>query len=172
MVVTVSGSTLSAVVGSLTDGAQYYFRVIAINSVGESVPSVAVVAIPLAPPSGQLNCAVAPSGCGLPDATNTGMVVGTPLTVINGDVNVTVAGTVIEGRDIRGCVRCSPPNVTIRNSKITCTFGYAILIEQGVGGNLLIEDVEVDCRNSPTTGIGEYGVIGSAGQHPRMYQRV
>jgi hypothetical protein len=154
----VSGSTQVAAIPSLTNGVQYYFRVIAINSVGESLPSEVVAAMPLAAPSGQLNCAVAPSGCGLPDETNTGVVGGTPLTRIDGDVTVTVAGTVIEGKDIRGCVRVLAPNVTIRNSKVTCTFAYAILIEARAGGNLLVEDVEVDCLNSPTNGIGEYGV--------------
>ncbi|MEV0384656.1 hypothetical protein [Nonomuraea sp. NPDC050643] len=107
-----------------------------------------------------VNCALKPSRCGYPDATNTGVPAGTKLTVVNGHLSITKAGTVIDGKDIRGCVLVKAPNVTIRRSKVTCTGHYAIgsFVEEYKGGGLLIEDVEVDCRDHHTTGVGSYGM--------------
>lgn len=106
------------------------------------------------------NCAPKPSACGLPDATNTGVPAGTSLTVVNGDVYVTTAGTVIDAKDIRGCVIIEAANVTIRRSKISCPNYYTIanLRENYRGGSVLIEDSEVDCRNTSGNGLGYYGI--------------
>ena len=70
------------------------------------------------------------------------------------------AGTVVEGKDIRGCVLVKASNVTIRRSKVTCTSGYGIASfpEEYSGGGLVVEDVEVDCANSGATAIGYYGL--------------
>jgi hypothetical protein len=64
---------------------------------------------------GQPDCAPKPSDCGYPDATNTGVPAGTKLEVMTGDQKITEAGTVIEGKDIRGCITVVAPHVTIRN---------------------------------------------------------
>jgi hypothetical protein len=106
------------------------------------------------------NCAAKPSGCGLPDATNTGVPAGTRLTVVTGDLTVTKAGTVVDGKDIRGCVLVKAPNVTIRRSRVACPSFYVIgsFTESYRGGGLLVEDVEVDCKNTQGTGIGSYGL--------------
>lgn len=53
-----------------------------------------------------------------PDASNTGVPAGTSLTVYNGDMNITTAGTTVENQDIRGYVNVAAANVTIRNSRI------------------------------------------------------
>jgi hypothetical protein len=105
------------------------------------------------------NCAPNPSACGLPDATNTGVPPGTKLTVVGGDLTVKKAGTVVANKDIRGCVSVEAPNVTIRDSKISCPSFYVISsFEQTYsGGGLLIENVEVDCQNTSGTGVGSYG---------------
>jgi hypothetical protein len=107
------------------------------------------------------NCSPKPSGCGLPDATNTGVPASTKLSVVDGNLTVTEAGAVIEGKDIRGCVDVKAPNVTIRRSKVACTDFYVIgsFTDSNSGGNLLIEDVEVDCKNTNGTGIGSYGLV-------------
>ncbi len=107
----------------------------------------------------QPNCAPHPAGCGFPDATNTGVPAGTKLTVVNGDMEVHQAGTVIDGKDIRGCVAVMAANVTIRRSKISCTSYYVVgsFSEEYKGGGLTIEDVEIDCRNTNSTGIGSFG---------------
>src|SRR5262249_58867725 len=66
------------------------------------------------------HCEGKPSQCGYPDETNTGVPPGTTLTQVNGDIDVKVDGTVIDGQDIHGCVRVQAANVTIRNSKVSC----------------------------------------------------
>lgn len=104
----------------------------------------------------------APS-CALPNYPNetcTGVPAGTVLTIINGDLEIKTAGTVVDGKDIRGCVIVQAPNVTIRNSKITCTSFYGVASYQSSDeGGLLIEDVEVDCANHNSTGISFQGMI-------------
>lgn len=51
-------------------------------------------------------------------ASTTGVPTGTTLKVHNGDLNITKAGTVISGLDIRGLVKINAINVTIKNSII------------------------------------------------------
>ena len=51
-------------------------------------------------------------------ASTTGVPTGTTLKVHNGDLNITTAGTVISGLDIRGLVKINAINVTIKNSII------------------------------------------------------
>ena len=127
------------------------------GSVASTRPTGQPVAVPT-----QLGCSSTPSACGYPDATNTGVPPGTTLTVVDGDLTVRKAGAVIEGKDIRGCVIIKASNVTIRRSKVTCTFGYGIgsFPEEYSGGGLVVEDVEVDCANSGATAIGYYGLTG------------
>lgn len=86
-----------------------------------------------------------------PDAACTGPT-STNLTVHNGNMSVSTPGTVVEGRDIRGCVSVNAADVTIRNTKITCGFAYGIFTYQNTV-NLTVEDVEIDCGGTPTTGI-------------------
>lgn len=107
------------------------------------------------------NCSPKPSACGLPDATNTGVPAGTALSVTTGDVDVSQPGAVLEGRDIRGCVTITAPNVTIRRSKITCTFGYGVQSAPTgySGGPVTIEDTEIDCAGSGATAIGYANTI-------------
>lgn len=106
------------------------------------------------------NCAPRPSRCGLPDGTNTGVPPGTRLTVLNGDQKITRAGTVIDGKDIRGCVEIEAPRVTIRRSKISCTGFYVVanFAERYSGGGALLQDVEISCQRSNGTGVGDYGL--------------
>ena len=69
---------------------------------------------------------------------------GTVLTVVNGNMDIRTAGTVIENKDIRGCVSVNASNVIIRRSKISAN---CILIIWNYGTNLLVEDVEIICPN-------------------------
>ena len=71
--------------------------------------------------SDETNCAPRPSRCGFPDETNTGVPPGVKLAVLNGNQEIKKPGTVIDGKDIRGCVDVMAANVTIRRSKISCT---------------------------------------------------
>lgn len=110
-------------------------------------------------PAVPAGCSAKPSSCGLPDSTNTGVPKGTKLTVINGDYYVQKAGTVVDRKDIRGCVYVQAPNVTIKRSKVTCDWAFAIrsLDKEYSGGGLTIEDVEISCANSTATGVAHYG---------------
>jgi hypothetical protein len=94
------------------------------------------------PPTRTSNCLPAPSACGLPDGSNTGFPTGTALKVVNGNVSVSTAGTVIDGQDIKGCLSVSAANVVVRNSRITCQGAWVITAR---GANLLIQDTEVSC---------------------------
>lgn len=51
-------------------------------------------------------------------ASTTGVPSGTTLKVHNGDLNITTAGAIISGLDIRGLVKINAINVTIKNSII------------------------------------------------------
>ncbi len=79
-----------------------------------------------------------------PDSDSTGVPSSTSLTVVAGWVSATVPGQVLEGLDIRGCVRVKASNVIIRRSRVTCDgTDYAIGQVNGATG-LLVEDVEID----------------------------
>lgn len=115
----------------------------------------------------QTNCEPHPDTCGYPYSGNTGVPAGTALTLLDlpaGYMDVTVPGTVIEGKDVRGCIIVKAANVTIRNSKVSCPDYYVIYNSRSYysGGGLLIENVDLSCKDSsgnPTqgTGISDYG---------------
>lgn len=88
-------------------------------------------------------CAPYPS---FPDANCTGVPPGTVLTP-SGAMNITVAGTIINARDINGPVVVNAPNVTIRNSRITTNTFW--VIENNSTG-LLVENSEIS--NKPVMG--------------------
>lgn len=103
-----------------------------------------------------------PAGCALPaypDATCTGVPAGVALTVVNGDMTINTAGTVVDGKDIRGCVTVHAPGVVIRNSKISAACGYVVDSYGYTGTGLVIEDSEVFCPpGNGGTAIGEDNV--------------
>jgi hypothetical protein len=82
---------------------------------------------------------------------------GTSLTVVNGDLTIKTANTVIDGRDIRGCVTVQAPGVVIRNSKVSCP-NFIVISSFGgayTGDGLLVEDSEIDCQNTGGTAMGD-----------------
>lgn len=89
-----------------------------------------------------------------PSAACTGVPAGTNLTVVDGDVEVDTANTVIDGQDIRGCVLVNAPGVVVRRSKMNCVASEA---DSYSGAAVVLEDVEIDCGNSKgTTAVGDY----------------
>jgi hypothetical protein len=101
------------------------------------------------------------AGCPLPnypDASCTGVPAGITLTVVNGGVDITTPNTVIDSKDIRGCVSIHAPGVIIRNSKIACSSSYAVDSIGYTGTWLLIEDSEIQCNNTSGTAVGEENV--------------
>jgi hypothetical protein len=63
-------------------------------------------------------CAAAPSACGFPDATNTGVPAGTSLTTYNRDVDITAAGSTFQNAVVHGTLNIDADNVTVRNVQV------------------------------------------------------
>lgn len=76
-----------------------------------------------------------------PDASNTGVPPGTVLRKQSGGISITQDGTVIDGVDLNGSFDISASNVVIRNSKITGTNWWGILLRSGT--NLTIVNCEI-----------------------------
>jgi hypothetical protein len=93
-----------------------------------------------------------------PSASCTGVPADTNLSIHNGDLAVGTANSVIDSRDIRGCVTINAPGVVIRRSKITCS-GSAVRSHADAysGAGVVLEDVEISCRSTKgATGVGDY----------------
>ncbi len=114
---------------------------------------------PTTPPAQTTNCLPKPSSCGFPDATNTGVPAAwAPIHTTTGDVSVTTAGATLDGWDIHGCLSILAANVTIRNTRVTCTTGgWAV---NARGANLLLDHIAVTCGG--THGDGIVGVTFTA----------
>jgi hypothetical protein len=101
-------------------------------------------------------CVQQPSRCGYPDATKTGWRP-TGVTLTTDGVNLTSDGemiidqpnTVIDGKDIQGCVSIKADNVVIKRSRIRCGSYFVVRLYEGFK-NAVMEDIEVDGLNSPT----------------------
>jgi hypothetical protein len=74
-----------------------------------------------------------------PTASNTGVPVGTTLSP-SGSITITVAGTVIDAKDITGSIAVNANNVTIKNSKIKVSGYYGVTIGNGVTGTKIINN--------------------------------
>lgn len=93
----------------------------------------------------------APAPGTFPTASTTGVPAGTVLTP-SGGMTITVPGTVVSGKDIRGPLVIRASNVTVRSSRITSSSAWAIDV-QGGATNVLIEDVEVNGEAGCEAGI-------------------
>ncbi len=97
-----------------------------------------------------------------PDWSNTGIPVGTDLTVYYGDIVITSPGTVIDSLDVYGYIKVRAADVTIRRSRIRGTgaaSGNIGLIDcnHAAARNVLIED-NLLVPDSPSVWVD--GVIG------------
>src|SRR5882672_7893577 len=84
-----------------------------------------------------------------PDATNTGVPAGVSLTVMNGDVTVSMNDTTIDAQDIHGflIIKASRVRVTrsIVRGRVATANGAGIRMQSGT--DILIEDTEVALAN-------------------------
>lgn len=71
-----------------------------------------------AAPATARDCATAPSACGYPDATTTGVTPGTTLKTYNSTVTVSTNGAVFENAIVNGALNITANNVTIRNVRV------------------------------------------------------
>jgi hypothetical protein len=104
---------------------------------------------PTGPPS-SMNCMPAPSRCGFPDSTNTGVTAGTTLAARSGTVRLT-SGQTLANAVVTGCVQVTGPNVVIRNVRIISTCSYAAIDLEFTGASALIENVEIDMSRLANT---------------------
>jgi hypothetical protein len=85
-----------------------------------------------------------PPGTVKPDASNTGVVAGTPLTVVADNQTFSTSGQVITGKDFHGYVKVTGSNITFKN----CIFrggtpnGNNALLNTQAGTNTVVEDSE------------------------------
>lgn len=91
-----------------------------------------------------------------PNANCTGVPAGVTLTAYDNSIsNITVAGTVIDSKDIKTCLNISANNVTIKRSKFTagsqCSGRSVISINNGATGTL-VEGVEINGLNVNSKG--------------------
>ncbi|WP_394820929.1 hypothetical protein [Pendulispora albinea] len=93
-----------------------------------------------------------------PGASNTGVPPGTVLQPMTA-MTIRTAGTVIENKEITGCVTILANDVTIRRSRIFASVDCAIRTGFGDYSGILIEDVEVDGSKNPN----DHLLVGSAG---------
>jgi hypothetical protein len=93
---------------------------------------------------------------GFPSQTTTGVSPGAALAVMNGNLDITAAGTVLDGKNIKGCVTVRARNVVIRHSHISCNDFYVIYAH--TDASLVIEDSEVDCQMTRRTAIGDTNI--------------
>ena len=128
-------------------------------------PTPSLMATPIASTSTASSvkgCAVKPSACGYPDATNTGVPAGTVLRSVPGQVSsgpgwhwdsrgwleVDGDGAVLDGLDIRANLDITASNVTVKNSRISET-GDSFGISLRHTSKVTIQDSEI---TGPSTG--------------------
>jgi hypothetical protein len=88
-----------------------------------------------------------------PASATTGVPAGTNLKA-SGPLSISVDGTVINGLNIAGCVDIHASNVTIENSRITCSRNTPAVRVFGGVSNLKILDSEINGTNSVPACIG------------------
>jgi hypothetical protein len=94
-----------------------------------------------------------------PGLGRTGVPAGTHL-VASGSITITAAGTVIDGRDVNGCISVEASSVTIKRTRVRGGFCSTNQIYIAPGHSAIrIEDTEVDGlnQNSFYAGIGGSG---------------
>jgi len=105
--------------------------------------------------------------CGFPSAVNTGVLKGTVLKPMSGGsdgINITQDGTVIDGTDITGWINVTANNVTIRNSRISTTGYWGIMLAEGFSGLKVLNCTIVGVVGQGADNGGEdYGIANYGG---------
>lgn len=108
-----------------------------------------------------------PATSAFPTPDTTGVPAGVTLAAYTGPLTISAPGTVIDGKDVRGCLFITASNVTIRNSRIQCasgspTQGGTMVLQQGTyyaaPTGLTITDTEIS-RPTGSNGGADYGVL-------------
>lgn len=90
---------------------------------------------------------------GFPDADSTGVPAGQVLTPST-DLDVWEPGTVLDGLDVQGCLTVHVPDVTVRNSRITCSDATLRAVSLIDAPGFVMEDSEIVSDGSAEVAIG------------------
>ncbi|WP_432561314.1 right-handed parallel beta-helix repeat-containing protein [Kineococcus sp. SYSU DK003] len=90
---------------------------------------------------------------GFPTADTTGVPAGTVLTP-SSDLDIWEFGAVLDGLDVQGCLTVHVPNVTVRNSKITCNDETLRAVSLIDAPGFVMEDSEIVSDGSAEVAIG------------------
>ncbi|WP_337059283.1 hypothetical protein [Kineococcus sp. G2] len=93
---------------------------------------------------------------GYPDASSTGVPDGVRLTPST-DLDVWEAGAVLDGLDVQGCLTVHAPDVTVRNSRITCDSEVLRAVSLVGAPGFVMEDSEIDGGGKAEVAIGWSG---------------
>lgn len=114
-----------------------------------------------------------PSPSAWPDATNTGVAGCPALTLRTTDLRITTSNTIIQNLELRGQLTIADgvTNVTVRCVKVVKDHMFPVDTERsGITGpgNVLFENVEVDCTNSAINHAGML-LFGTTVRKARVY---
>ncbi len=109
------------------------------------------------------------SSGGFPSAASTGWQhTGVSLSPYTGPLTITVDGTVIDGKDVRGCLQINANNVTISNSRVSCAGSSPddpgnMVVQQSTSrapdvSGLQVVDTEIT-RPAGSNGGADYGLL-------------
>jgi len=135
-------------------------------SSSSAVPS-SVVSSSSAVPSGSSSgsgspgsgCYAAPSSCGYPDGSTTGVPAGVVLRS-SGSLTISTPGAVVSGLDVNGCVSITASNVTLKDSYVhgNCGGGAEITTPyDGSATGIVIENVEINGNRTTPSARGISG---------------
>lgn len=136
-----------------SDGKYYNLTV---PSQGVAAPVAVAAPAPAPAPAPEPAPAPAPTSA-WPDATNTGVPVGTTLTN-SGSITTTAIGQVIDAKNVSGMITVEHNNVTVKRCKVTGSNYYQIYIKENVTG-CIVEYCEIDNKSSGGQGINGQGTF-------------
>ena len=112
------------------------------------------------------SCFSSPGSCGYPDPAhgNVGVPVGTKLTP-SGSITVMRPGTVIKGLHVTGSISLEADNVTIQNTRVSCSCaGQFAVFQEGTVHGLTIKNSEISGGN-----VGYFGHGTKVMDHTYMW---
>jgi hypothetical protein len=98
------------------------------------------------------------SSCPLPafpSASCTGVPAGTQLTTVSGDLRVSTNNTIVDSKNVTGCILVEATGVTIKNSRAACVWANNTAAQTPANGPVTVQDSEINCGN--VDGGGHFG---------------
>jgi hypothetical protein len=129
-------------------------------------PTSAPTSTASGPPSKASRCLDSPSSCGYPDQTNSGVVAGSALKQVTGNVILSSAGATYSDALVHGWIAITADNVTVRNVQVITsaatqdqtTAPWGIKVS---GSNDVIENVSIGGSDGTTNAV-EYAIFNAS----------